>query len=220
MIRPNRLQAHPGNCRRIAIGLVCLASVAAGCAHKVHNASPPTFSRYRAPDFDFYGIRRVVVLPAENQTRYPDAAEQFRANLANELRSAGLFEVVELPVYNRICPSTAGLQGTFPEQLLVDLAKQFQAEAVLFVNVNEYHPYSPPKLGATVHLVSTHEAIALASVDGMWDARDGALAAEAQGYYHQLSQNGSLPRRELVLHSPDLFQRFVARKIVAALSAQ
>jgi len=112
------------------------------------------------------------------------------------------------------------LQGTFPEHLLVHLANQYQADAVLFVNVNEYHPYAPPKLGVSVHLVSTHEAIVIASVDGIWDARDEALASEAQGYYHQLSHINTLPRCELILHSPDLFQRFVARRIVTALSAQ
>jgi hypothetical protein len=127
--------------------------------------------------------------------------------------------VVELPTGSPYCPSSVALQGTFPEHLLVALHRQFQADAVLFVNINEYHPYSPPKLGATVHLVSTYEAITLASIDGIWDARDEALALEARAYCHQLSQINTLPRCDLILHAPDLFQRFVARKIVTVLSA-
>jgi hypothetical protein len=91
---------------------------------------------------------------------------------------------------------------------------------VLFVSINEYHPYSPPKLAATVHLVSTAEAIAVASVDGIWDAGDDALATDARHYYHQLSHISSLPRCELILHHPDLFQRFVAHEIAEAISAR
>jgi len=200
----------------VALGLCAIFS----CTHNAPYAPPPTYSSYRVPDFDSFGIRRVILLPAENQTRYLDAGEQFRAHFANELRAAGLFEVVELPMNSPSCPSSVVRQGTFPEHMLVNLTRQFQADAVLFVSINDYHPYSPPKIGATVHLVSTGEAITLASVDGIWDANDEALASEAQGYYHQLSQINTLPRCELILHSPDLFQRFVARKIVFALRAQ
>ena len=192
----------------------------AGCAHRSLPPPEPTFSSYRAPDLDFMGIRRVVVLPVENHTRYVDGADQFCANLANELRATGLFEVVQLPPAPYDCPTSTVLEGTFPEPLLVDLAQRFQADGVLFVTVTEYHPYFPPKLAATVHLVNTEEAVTVATVDGVWDGRDEALARTAQAYSCQLSPTYTIPRCDFVLHSPDLFQKFVAHQIAASLAAQ
>ena len=207
--------------RPIVLGLACLGScLLIGCAHPPPVPGPPTFSSYRAPDFDYWAVRRVVLLPAETQTRYADEAERFRANLASELRATGLFEVVELPPYAFECPSTAVLHGTFPEHLLVDLARRFQADALLFTNVTQYQPYAPPRIGAKVHLVSTKQAITLATVDGVWDARDESLACEARAFYAQISSAHSVPRCELVLQSPDLFQKFVARKIAGALAGR
>ena len=65
------------------------------------------------------------------------------------------------------CPPWLVWQGTFPGPLLVDLARQFQADAVMFLCLYEFQPYAPPRVGVTVHLVSTREAITIASVDGV-----------------------------------------------------
>ena len=202
----------------LAFGLI------SGCHHAKVNA--PAFTQVMAPhqrfvaqNFDWSSVQRIVLMPLANQTAYPRIGSELQSNLAAELQRAGRFDVV---VATRDDPGVRSQDvfrsGEFNEIELLRVAREYQAQAVLFVNVTQYHPYVPPRLGVSLLLVSPSEGIVIASTDGLWDARETAISAQAQAHFKQTqSWPQSLIGSERVLESPDVFQRFVCEQIAVAL---
>ncbi len=218
-----RLAPNASASRRLAGGLnwlVIFAAVLGGCTS---TPAPPTiftFSHFRANSLESAPVRRVLLLPMSNETQFPYVEQEIGDALATELRAAGLFEVVmgaddaEQP-----CAWTLRTSGTFDERQLIELAERYQVDAVLYGSVTNYSPYWPPRVGVNLQLVGTHEAVALASVDGLWDARDEHIAAQAQQFYFaRLTPKVTVPDSDLMLHAPQYFQKFVASQIVHLLA--
>jgi hypothetical protein len=166
------------------------------------------------------GVRRVVLLPTENETRYLKAGRRIREQLAAELKSTGLFQVIAPPVEAfGHCETHLVAHDGLPEDLLVDMARRFNADGVLISAVTDYHPYSPPRVGVTVHLINTRDARTLVTVDGMWDARDAAVAAYAQQVSRTLtSASGAEISPRMVIDTPAYFELLVARQVAASFA--
>jgi hypothetical protein len=196
------------------MALACLI-ILTGCARHHAVVEPPPISVYRDPGLEQAGVRRILLLPTENETEYLDAASRIREHLATELRATGLFEVVSPPeeAFGDCDPHLLA-QGTVPAHLLLEMAHRFNADGVLLSVLTQYHPYAPPRLGVTVHLVSTREGATLVTVDGTWDARNEDVAAYAQQFACELSlPDGADAAPEAVLHTPAYFEKLVARQI-------
>jgi hypothetical protein len=203
--------------------LALLLGLAMGCVHPkvavpmvTHAVAPAQL--FIAQNFDWSSVQRVVLMPLANQTAYPNVRSEIQTNLAAELQRAGRFDIV---VATREDPEARAQDvfttGQFNELELLRIAREYQAQAVLFVNVTQYHPYAPPRLGLSLLLVSPAEGIAIASTDGFWDARETATSAQMQAYFNQ-TQNWprSLLSSDRVRESPDVFQRFVCEQVATS----
>jgi hypothetical protein len=169
------------------------------------------FSQFHAWDFDWFSVRRVVIVPLWNESPDPTAAQAIVEALCAELQSIGRFEVLVAPIE---VPSEwsrrVRVSGHFDEMELFELAQSFHADAVLCGAVTHYHPYAPPRVGLSLRLISTAESVVIASVDGLWDARDLAVAEEARAYYgHTMTMNHVISGQDVILTSPQLFQKYV-----------
>ncbi len=204
---------------RLSFGAACCFALAGCAAHPVI-VPPPPISAYRDPSLDSAGMRRVVVLPTENETSLVQVDRRFREALATELRALGLFEVIAPSVEAFGCfPRHVLAQGELPPELVLQMARQFNADGLLLSSLKEYRPYQPPRIAATVHLVSTRDAVTLVSVDGTWDARDAAVGAYAQQYARQVSlPGGPAVPPDAVLYTPAYFEKLVAGQIAAAFA--
>jgi hypothetical protein len=98
------------------------------------------------------------------------------------------------------------------------LAAEYQVDAVLFGTITHYHPYAPPRIGLSLRLISPADAAVIASIDGLWDAREKLVAEQARAFHAHIHHGErSLMGGDLVLESPHLFQRFVSHEAVNAL---
>ena len=67
-------------------------------------------------------------------------------------------------------------------------------------------------------MVSPTEGMVIASVNGLWDARETNIAAHAQAYMKQTQNwSRSLFGAERVIESPDVYQRYVSQQVALAL---
>jgi hypothetical protein len=176
-------------------------------------------AEYHAPGFNPAAHLRVLLLPLGNETGFPYAADQIRTALAAEVQSLAYFEVVMAPPHSDIDMSQlVHTHGRFHEAALVDLARAFNVDAILLATVTQYSPYSPPRIGLSLQLISPGAAVLLASIDGLWDGRQRAVADQACAYYREGSHHFE-GRNDInpVLTSPQLFQRFVCRQAAEAL---
>lgn len=193
-----------------------------GCAHdrpaESLSAAAP-FQQYLDPRVDWSSIQRVVLMPMSNQTAYPKVSEEMQTNLAAELQRAGRFDIV---VATREDSGARArdifTNGQFDEVELLRVAREYQAQAVLFGQVTQYHPYNPPRIGLSLLMVHPGEGVVIATSDGLWDARESGTATQAKQLYGQsLSWPQNMLSSDRVLESPDVYQRFVSQQVASSL---
>jgi hypothetical protein len=199
-----------------------LLTLSVGCAHDRpadSQAAVAPFQQYLDPRVDWSSIQRVVLMPIANQTAYPKIAEEMQTNLAAELQRVGRFDIV---VASREDPGAKAhdifSRGQFDEIELLRVAREYQAQAVLFGQITNYHPYNPPRIGLSLLMIHPAEGIVIATSEGLWDAREAGTAAQAKQLYGQtLSWPQSMLGADRVLESPDVFQRFVSQQVATSL---
>ncbi|AWM37379.1 hypothetical protein GobsT_46600 [Gemmata obscuriglobus] len=198
---------------------------------------PPTFSQYHLEGWQWDRVARVVVLPFRNETGftrnepgYTRVGEEAREAFIAELNKVGRFEVIPTALDDRAyLAALSRCGGRFDEPLLYDIAKATNADVVVYGVVTNYSPYPRPRMGLVLQAVGPEEAKVVASVDGLWDTTDQAIADRIRVYYRQRSRERPAWVRnhviasddsfagELALDSPNLFRRFVSREAVLSL---
>jgi len=167
------------------------------------------------------GIRRVVLLPTEHEPTQAAAAERLRTALTSEIRATGLFEVIAPPIEEFGCWDNSNLAyGWVSAEVLGELSLRYSADGVIFSSLGDYHPYSPPRIAATVHLVGIREAATLVSVDGTWDARNESVSRTALQYSNVLAPSERMGRADIVLQTPVYYEKFVANQVAYAFATQ
>ncbi len=195
--------------------------LAAGCAPKcvATTPPPPVCHRYQAPGIDWSHIRRILLVPLENDSPYPQGTYDVGESLAARLQLSGRFEIVLAGPDTRIaCRDAVRLNGRFDEGELIELAEAYNADAILFGSLTQYQPYTPPRVGLSLRLISPASGSLIASVDGLWDAREGSVADQARAYTAYVLNDGrSLNGCDLALESPAIFRRFACQQAAEAL---
>jgi hypothetical protein len=209
----------------IGLGLMALSSCRMfGEKTAAEIPAEPTYSTFHQPDFVWENVGRVVLLPLLNESPYTKTDEEVIRALAAELQQLGRFEVVIAPPDDTArLSSNAHRNGKFDERKLLDLAKLFQADVLIYGTVNDYSPYPRPRLGIDLQVVSTRDLKTVASIDGLWDSTHSPIANQMQEYYRSRPvrrdwiKNHVIPpddgfADEIALQSPALFQRWVAHQ--------
>ena len=207
--------------KRLAFSLVfgCLITSCCATAKRPSTPRAPACSQFRMPGFEWSFVRRILLVPLANESASPHAPTELQDALAARLQCSGRFEVV-LPASDvRVtCLDTVRTNGRFDEAELLRLAAEYQVDAVLFGTVTQYQPYAPLRIGLSLRLISPSDAAVIASVDGLWDARDKSVAEQARSYHSLvLGSDRALLGDDVVLESPHLFQRFACHEAVTAL---
>lgn len=191
--------------------------------------SPPTFNQYHLETWNWDDVARVLVLPFLNESAYTRAGEEIRAAFMSELQKLGRFEVVAGPPDDQaILAAKIHRSGRFDEMVMLEIGRATRADVVVQGIVTQYSPYPRPRMGLIIQAVGPREMKIVASVDGLWDTTDRAIAERLRTYYRQrpverlafirntyIASDDAFAA-ELALDSPALFQRWVCSE--AALS--
>ena len=109
-------------------------------------------------------------------------------------------------------------RGQFDELELLRVAREYDAQAILFGKVTQYYPYTPPKIGLSLIMISPAEGVAIASADGLWDARaiDGSpgLGVFPSGHQLEAKSVGNRPGSGIARRVPAIC--LFADRVVAA----
>lgn len=224
--------------RLAAVFSVALVAAVGGCAllsrlphpFRPPPPSPPTFSQYHLDGWSWDDVDRVLVLPFLNESPYTRAGDEVWDAFNSELQKLGRFEVVAAPPDDRAkLAALVHRGGRFDEATMLELARYTRADVIVHGIVTQYSPYPRPRLGLIIQAVGPEEAKVVASVDGLWDTTDIAIAERLRTYYRQRPRERPPFVRnhvivsddafagELALDSPALFQRWVCREAVLTL---
>lgn len=214
-----------------AIVLTVLSAAALGLA----SGCASTGSRHREAKHDtafvptnFTGVprlpatlRRVVLLPVGGAAGVSDETlASFDPIMAAELQRTARFEVVtaDPAALIRLCDRPRLLSvDALPPGFLSMLAREYDAEAVMFVDITALSPYQPLALGLRAKLAATDGTI-LWAFDTLFATSDPAVAKAARSHDQEQHQSGDLGDVSYtVLRSPARFAAYAAAAAFATL---
>ncbi|MFT3829515.1 MAG: hypothetical protein QM691_07395 [Opitutaceae bacterium] len=215
-----------GTCS-VLLGGLALATFLGGCNYaprvSVDWRDGPFFepTNYEGAALMPADVRRVAVLPihggADVAAETVDAL-QAAANAA--LLAEGRFETVAVgaevtrAMTGRPTVTAAEL---LPPALFTRIAQEHGADAVLFLEVTSYRPYTPLALGVRAKLVRCDETHAvLWSFDTLYDARDTAVANSAKRHASG-GRGGLVDAGPAALQSPSRYAAYVFASVFATL---
>ena len=197
--------------------ILCLSlSVLSGCLGR-GRLSHPMGSLYISPQIGSAYIKRVVVLPFANHTRYMDAGELVSEAFIKELEKAGKYEIIsgkkvaEFVEYASININ----EGVINKSDLERIAVAFHSQGVIIPKVSQYFPYQSPVLGINAKLIYVPWGRVVWAVDEVFDSGVKDVAESAMDYYKNvLRQTNPLYKREIMLISMKMFTQYVCFEIV------
>lgn len=206
-LRPSRLQR---------LALCALALPFAACAIE----RPPEkklLNKYLAEPADLANVRRIMVLPFQQEGGDPADCEDVRDVFVTELQKLRRFEVVPLPANasENDAMRQSLRRGRLSTEAVVRLCNRYALDGVMLGTVTAWRPYTPPHLGLRTQLLSVHSGAPVWAVDAMFDSSDRSTVQDLRHYeIHQKQDNGSLHSWELDLLAPTKFTHYVANRFV------
>lgn len=160
-------------------------------------------------------LRRVVLLPVYGGSIVPlETAATIEEVFAVELQKELRFEVVR---FSRAeCQRRFGMPafssvGALPNNFLSVLARDFAADAVLFVDITAYRGYRPLVLGVRAKLATLEQTRLVWTFDEIFSADDPKVGNSVRQYYGAADPSGiPLDARHGGLQSPSKFAAYVA----------
>jgi len=205
--------------------VLALASILTGCLHPPAGDparvgpffTPPNHSA----DASLGGIRRVVVLPAwVGEGTRPESAAELDGIFLTALQQEKRFEVVALSrseCRQRFRTEAFSSATALPNDLFAFLQREYEADAVLFIDVTVYQPYKPITLGLRSKLASIDGSRLVWTFDNQFSSENPAAANGAR--HRLLERDRSVPAdlTGIVLQSPSRFAAYSAAAMFATL---
>lgn len=134
------------------------------------------YSVFVSPILAEHPPHRVLIIPSGINHRDHEARDLLIQNLASEIRLEGLFEVVTNAGGSCDTPVDAILRGQFDEAEFSRLARQFNVDSIMLVQLNQLDTQWPTSLQASIVMIDVYDSIVSFAVDGNWSTADPAVA--------------------------------------------
>jgi len=188
----------------------------AGCATNVarHNVTV-----YHSDNPAESRLRRVVIVPLGADLCTPEESAKIAESLSLELQKAKGYDIVLAKPADRRLAVEGALwrRGRVDANALIEARERYRADAFLFGTITHYKAYDPPLLGIKIRLLSATSGDVLWSADGLFDAADNSVRADAMRYFRRSGMKDSLYGPELILMSPRLFSKYVVHEMVSCV---
>jgi hypothetical protein len=139
---------------------------------------------------------------------------------ATALQKEKRFEVVRFSrdeLRRRYRSEALSAAGVLPHDLLSSLQREFEADAVLFIDLTVFHAYKPLALGLRSKLAVIDGSRLVWSFDDLFSAEDPALANSARRYFLDRESNVPADLTLSVLLSPTQLATYAAAAMFATL---
>ena len=173
------------------------------------------------------GLLRVVLMPvAGGDAAPPESAAALDSVFATELVRQKRFEVVTISreeCRRRFGDDSLLSSSALPAGFLEEIARDFGAQGVLFVDITSYHPIRPITIGVRAKLALTAGGRLCWSFDDVFSAGDPTVLAELKKYYAAAGgDRGEVPANlpEAALISPSRYGAYCAYATFGTLPAR
>jgi hypothetical protein len=204
---------------------IAAALLISGCAslHLPHRHehgeqfyTPENFTAVAALPAD---LRRAVLLPMDRGGHAtPEVVRELDAILLESLQQRGRFEVVRLTRAD--CRRMFGKESfnstdALPHDFAEQIAREFAADAVLFVDLTAHRANRPLMLGMRAKLASAAGGRLLWAFDEVFDAESPNVAEAAREHFHD--PHAPVQAGEAAVRSPGRFAKFATTSMFATI---
>ena len=170
-------------------------------------------------------LHRVLLLPVcGGDLVPPETSATLEEVFAVELQKQQRFEVVRLSradCQRRFGAPEFSATTALPHDFLNTLGHDFDAEAVLFVDLTAYRAYRPLTLGVRAKLATVEPTRLLWTFDVIFSMDDPGVANSVRRFYHGTDASGvPLDTGRGALQSPGKFAAYVAAAMFNTLPAR
>lgn len=159
---------------------------------------------------------RVVLVSSGHSKGNYEANQKMIAELANQIRAQGLFEVVTTQ-QQLTGHSDNLLQGKFEEREIARISRQYNADTVALVRVNDLRSYAPLRTAVTVAFIDSNESVIACGADGVWDLNEPQTKTAFQGFVRKSLDMHSGAPASIHFQSPNSLFRFAAHEITQSM---
>lgn len=201
--------------RLVAAGALVLAL--SSCA-MFSRSMPHLASAQVAPDFDTYRVERVGLVPFQGETIDPARGRDLQLAFYSEFSRTTPFEIVLLEPTDleEVRGSDAHRRGWYDPDTIIETARRFNLDAILFGVVLREQLYPPQELSTRVDMVAAETGLVIWSASVHANASDGRVRNGLELYFGGAEDDPDDPW-ELSLVSPTRFARFAAYQIASML---
>ncbi len=161
----------------------------------------------------FFQLRpsRVVMLIPKMRNNSFEVQTKFADAVHRQLTEKGIFEVVVKAGFCDV-DMDAIRSGTFDERQLLDIARRYTADGILFCEVTNFSAYEPLQLGSALTFVDMRESIVTLHTNGFWNTDDANVARKFLQDVCRIHRCKKYAAG-VYLKSPSEFMSFVARDL-------
>lgn len=219
---------------RNALCVIALSLLAiSGCRHASLRSMLPSLDNYSSTTDAFvepanlrYFVNpqvvaarpnRVVMVASGRSNGNYRTHQKVISELAAQIRARGHFEIVAPP--NRYLQGHSDniLTGKFEEAELASMAREFSADAVLLVKVNQFRSTPPMRASLSIAILDGNESVVSFGLDGVWDlANPDTKFSFAQFLSGVSPASGS--EANLQLQSPNQLFRFIGSQVADSIT--
>lgn len=200
---------------------LCLAMVLAGCGLAEHlperTPDPQNIPiSFRAPTADGHAIRRVVVIPFQDQSS-GEAREMIQEVFVQELQKRHQVEVVGLgrTSLTELEEEEFFTSGTVRQATILRMLKLHRADAVVYGAITNWRPYPPQKLAIRITMVSSGAGDTIWAAHGVFDTNDARVQADLHNYHDvMLASSDNLEEWRRLLNTPRGFATYCSARLV------
>lgn len=205
--------------------LVPVSSLAAAAALSLGSCASTSYEpsvlaiAHESQDFDTYRIDRVGLMPFEGSELDRDQAEALQLNFFAEMGRTADFELVllELADLEEVHESEPYRRGWYSPRTIIDIARRYSLDAILFGTVAQQQYYPPQTLSLQVDMVAAETGLVVWSSSVHLSGEDPEVQEGLQEYYGTPREGMSGQDWRLSLSSPRRFSRFAAWQIASTL---
>lgn len=165
-----------------------------------------------------YSPRRIVIAIPENRKDRLREQDLFAKGMRRYLTERSHVSVVT--ARHRVCDRNSPLQtGRYDEQQLVEFLHRYQADGVLYCDVEQIRAYEPMQMEVSLLLVDCQNAVAVASGTITIDSKNSVTLQHYERFaFPDTEQRPKNQTLETHLSSPSQFIDFAAKEITAKLT--
>lgn len=200
------------------VSLLLIAGLLSGCFRSKREQIPFLQSEYFPKNVSYRmsagSILRVVVAPLFNYGAEisADDLRKVERSFNRALLQKGCFECIfenDIPFVD--------YARTIPGSLFEQLIKQYNADAILFMGLTQYSPYTPIQLGTRMQLIELCSNKIIWGIDEVFDASQEKIYFGVKHYQRAHTLNSFETLDDLGQLSPEYFSDYVGQKIYETL---